>query len=63
MPTYEYRCEVCGLLVPEHREVEQRNDDSQCPDVLCGAVMKRIFIPPAVSFKGSGFHKNDYRKK
>lgn len=61
MPTYEYRCEVCGLLFPEHRDVEYRNEPSTCPDVMCFGETKRAWVPPAIGFKGSGWHKTDYK--
>lgn len=57
MPTYVYRCKNC-----EHQfEIMQRMADEplkECPE--CGGVICRLLFPPAISFKGSGFHVNDY---
>jgi len=57
MPTYAYRCKNC-----EHRfEIVQRMTDkslTECPE--CGGVVSRLLFTPAISFKGSGFHVNDY---
>lgn len=57
MPTYVYRCKNC-----EHQfEVMQRMADEplkECPE--CGSQICRLLFPPAISFKGSGFHINDY---
>jgi putative FmdB family regulatory protein len=56
MPTYEYRCEN-----GHHFDVMQRMSD---PPVevctVCGAPVQRVFHPPAVHFKGSGFYNTDY---
>lgn len=57
MPTYVYRCKNC-----EHQfETVQRMTDeplTKCPE--CGGVVSRVLFPLAISFKGSGFHVNDY---
>jgi putative FmdB family regulatory protein len=57
MPTYEYRCTNCGEF-----EVEQRMTDdplAACPS--CGGAVKKLMPRKLfVSFKGPGFHINDY---
>ena len=58
MPTYGYRCPNCGTEF----DVVQRMSDppgADCPN--CGAAAKRMFHPAGIVFKGSGFHKTDYR--
>ena len=58
MPTYEYRCKDCG----EHLEVVQSFADdplTMCP--RCEGTLKKVFNSPGISFKGSGFYKNDSR--
>lgn len=58
MPTYEYRCKDCG----EHLEVVQSFQDdalSECP--ACGGSLRKVFGSIGISFKGSGFYKNDSR--
>ena len=58
MPTYEYRCKECG----EHLEVVQSFTDdplTECPD--CEGQLKKVFNSVGISFKGSGFYKNDSR--
>ena len=58
MPIYDYVCEACG-----HRfEVLHGLNESgphQCP--VCGGAVKRVFAPPAIVFKGSGWAKTDRR--
>ena len=60
MPTYEYRCRECG----EHLEVVQAFSDdplTQCP--ACGGLLRKLFNSVGISFKGSGFYRNDSRTK
>lgn len=58
MPTYEYVCKSCG----EHLEVVQSFKDAalaECP--ACGGILRKVFQPIGIAFKGSGFYKNDSR--
>jgi putative FmdB family regulatory protein len=58
MPTYEYRCNDCG----ENLEVVQSFSDDPltvCPN--CAGTLKKKFNAVGISFKGSGFYKNDSR--
>ena len=58
MPTYEYRCKTC-----EHElEVQQSFSDDPldtCPE--CGGPLRKVYGNVGISFKGSGFYKNDAR--
>ena len=58
MPTYEYRCKDCGH---ELEAVQSFTDDAlaECP--ACGGKLKKVFGTVGISFKGSGFYKNDSR--
>ena len=56
VPIYEYKCKKGHTF-----EVVQRMaDDSLDKCTKCGAEVKRVFHPPAVHFKGSGFYTTDY---
>ena len=58
MPTYEYRCKDCG----HELEAQQAFSDdplTECPS--CGGALKKKFGSVGISFKGSGFYKNDSR--
>ena len=58
MPTYEYVCRSCG----EHLEVVQSFTDAALTDCpTCAGVLRKVFQPIGISFKGSGFYKNDSR--
>ena len=60
MPTYEYVCKQCGHLF----EIVQSMRDEplrECPE--CGGELRKVFAPPAISFKGSGFYATDHGKK
>ncbi len=58
MPLYEYRCKSC-----DHQfEIQQSFSDDPltvCPE--CGGDLRKVFNPVGISFKGSGFYKNDSR--
>lgn len=60
MPTYEYTCRDCGHTF----EIVQSMWDealTMCPE--CGGNLRKVFAPPAISFKGSGFYATDHGKK
>ena len=60
MPKYEYACKSCG----EHIEVVQSFADApltECP--ACGGPLRKVFSPPGIAFKGSGFYRTDNRKR
>jgi putative FmdB family regulatory protein len=60
MPTYEYACRDCGHTF----EIAQSMLDeplTMCPE--CGGSLRKVFAPPAISFKGSGFYSTDHGKK
>jgi putative FmdB family regulatory protein len=60
MPTYEYRCRDCGHTFDI---VQKMSDDplTHCPE--CAGELRKVFAPPAISFKGSGFYATDHGKK
>ncbi len=58
MPTYEYKCETCGI----HFERWQRMTDEPlktCPE--CGEAVHRVLHPVGIVFKGSGWYCTDHR--
>lgn len=58
MPTYAYRCTVCG----NEFDVKQSFSDDAltvCPE--CGGALRKLFSAVGVVFKGSGFYRNDSR--
>ena len=59
MPIYEYACEVCG------ERFEVRQPFNSAGEVRCPAghgPVHRVFSPPVIVFKGSGFYVTDHRK-
>ena len=57
MPTYEYRCRDCG----HDLEVQQSfTEDSLTICPACGGSLRKLFGNVGISFKGTGFYKNDH---
>ena len=60
MPTYGYRCPVCGH---DYDKVQKISDltRAECPE--CGTPGERIISGGVgVVFKGSGFYETDYKR-
>ena len=58
VPTYAYACTACGHAF----DAVQKFSDSaltECPD--CGGRLRKVYTSIGVSFKGSGFYRNDSR--
>ncbi len=71
MPTYEYRCLKCGIQFDVRQSISE-NSLTSCPDAespysppSCEAPgagkVSKVFFAPSITFKGSGFYKNDSR--
>jgi putative FmdB family regulatory protein len=58
MPTYEYECKDCGNGL---EVVQAFTDDALTTCPSCGGSLKKKFGSVGISFKGSGFYKNDSR--
>ena len=58
MPTYIYRRQTCE---EEYEIVQSFKDDpiEKCPSD-CSGTVKKVFSGVGISFKGSGFYKNDH---
>jgi putative FmdB family regulatory protein len=56
MPIYEYRCKKGHTF----DTMQRFSDDPLEVCEVCGAPASRVFRPPAVHFKGSGFYNTDY---
>jgi putative FmdB family regulatory protein len=59
MPTYEYKCNVCGNHFEKFESINSK-PRAKCP--ICGGAAKRLISGGAgLIFKGSGFYATDYR--
>jgi len=59
MPTYEYKCEQCGVHF-DHFQSMTSAPLQTCRD--CGGKLRRLIGQGAgIIFKGSGFYCTDYR--
>jgi putative FmdB family regulatory protein len=59
MPTYDYRCDACAHAF----EAVQRFEEAPlatCP--ICGGPVRRVFTPPPIIFKGSGWYATDSKR-
>ena len=59
MPIYEYRCENGHVF----EALQKMTDEPLTECEECGAPASRVLTPPAIHFKGSGFHNTDYKTK
>jgi len=57
VPNYEYKCTQCAKVFELWQNVGEAAPP--CPD--CAAEVKKVFHPPRVIFKGSGFYVTDLR--
>jgi len=59
MPTYEYKCESCGICF---ERIQHFKDEplKECPE--CGGPVHRVMQPVGIIFKGSGFYITDNRQ-
>jgi putative FmdB family regulatory protein len=51
MPTYDYKCEVCGGTLEIQREFSEQTNI-----MCCQQAMQRVWTAPAVKFNGTGFY-------
>lgn len=54
---YEYECPGDGQVITIERSISDPEVEYFCS--TCGAQLRRIFTPPAITFKGPGFYKTD----
>lgn len=58
MPTYEYECRACKRSFEVRHGI---NDQAPATCEGCGGELRRIFYPPGLVFKGTGFYSTDGR--
>ena len=77
MPTYQYRCTDCGqsferyqsfsddpiTVCPLPRDSETVDGTDNESESTCGGEVRKIFSNVGISFKGSGFYRNDSRSE
>jgi putative FmdB family regulatory protein len=59
MPLYAFECNTCGVFF-EHAQHMTDRTVPPCP--LGHTNVRRVFVPPAVIFKGAGFYITDHRQ-
>lgn len=58
MPTYEYKCEECGIVFDRFQHFSEAPIQT-CPE--CNGPVHRVICPVGIVFKGSGFYVTDHR--
>lgn len=56
MPNYYYQCPKCEAKQTETYSIEVSLPNPSCPS--CQTIMKRLYSPPAVTFKGTGWGRD-----
>lgn len=59
MPTYAYRCTECGTEFDVYQSFDE-DPLTSCP--TCAGIVRKLFSPAGVVFKGSGFYRTDSRQ-
>jgi putative FmdB family regulatory protein len=59
MPLYDFSCAECGAKFEKRVPFLANPTDVTCPKGH--RAVRRIFSPPLVVFKGSGWYSTDYR--
>jgi len=60
MPTYDYACTECG---DRTEVVRSFSDAPPTTCTICGGLLRKVFSPVGIVFKGSGFYRTDSRGK
>ena len=58
MPTYQYKCEECGIVFDRFQHFSEEPLDA-CPE--CSGQVRRVVQPVGIIFKGKGFYVTDHR--
>jgi len=59
MPTYQYKCDTCGIEFERKQHFTDKPLE-ECPE--CNGRVHRVIQPVLVVFKGSGFYVTDNKK-
>ncbi|NPA26272.1 MAG: FmdB family transcriptional regulator [Chloroflexi bacterium] len=59
MPTYTFKCDVCGVTFDKWLSFRDDQSQVRCPNGH--TQVHRVYYAPAVVFKGSGFYVTDNR--
>jgi len=54
---YEYECPGGDETISIERSIGDPEENYRCS--TCGDTLRRIYTPPAIAFKGSGFYTTD----
>lgn len=61
MPTYEYKCKMCGHELEEFQSIMEE-PLKHCPNCNTDNLVRTIGTGAGLIFKGTGFYLTDYKK-
>lgn len=61
MPIYEFKCDKCDILTETNIPGWKEGQGPDCHK--CNEKMRKLISMPAISLKGSGFYKTDYKNR
>ena len=61
MPTYEYKCKMCGHDLEEFQSITEE-PLKRCPKCNTDNLVRVIGTGAGLIFKGTGFYLTDYKK-
>lgn len=60
MPLHDYKCVECDEVREVHVPIQSAPVSLQSCD--CGGIMRKVFSPLGIIFRGPGFYRTDSRK-
>jgi putative FmdB family regulatory protein len=61
MATYLFKCYICGRVFEKRIPINDEKAHVTCPNGH--QQVRRVYTPPHIIFKGSGFYINDSKSK
>jgi putative FmdB family regulatory protein len=61
MPIYEYKCSTCNVVFEKLQKMDEKDLTSR-PDCGKDCKLEKMYSPCGLSFIGSGFYVNDYKR-
>jgi putative FmdB family regulatory protein len=63
VPTYQYKCKKCELLITENRSINSESSIGKCPADKCNGQVSQVYGTIGIGFKGQGFYSTDKKER